>query len=625
MNKKLCLLSSIFVVTLSISFLGSKKERVGAASIYETMFSYDYDGDGIKEYMYKEFSGIVSKEQRFLYDSSDLTGLAEYSSISLENYGYSQVTYDTLEQACYDAEDYFSEIEQTYDSTSPEYINASNAIDEAYLAFEEYDNFLAECQNKVDQDYDKLAAKYGIKIKEAVNPNKTVVTTYIDTLKYWLHIPYNYNPNKSYPILVWCPGSGGTQSAHFNSDGTYKSNKTLEPGDAWWCSSVFNCLDSAIKSSSANEDKYDCFIIHIYPDSNWTGSVYNTTYKKACLSLTNFSSYPKTGAISLTSEVTGDGSYSSSYRNTYIASMTAPSRDSQLVTQLIDDLMTKYNIDPRRQYISGGSLGGAFTMDTINHYPNRFACAIPLVPAASDCSLENASHLLNMNIWSIGGSSDKNVSKYHNKFFVNAINEARSLSKETTYGKAQYSIFSGGHSCGYFSNTLRSAIEGTSITVQNQILDFMFDSVRQDMNIDSYKMDHKEVNKVETDIISSLTLDNDTYDVALISSTPIIDNYEYGFYVEVSDSLTTKYKLIPVNKHGSIINTTLGNTSITINSNSYGCYDMYSYTINDVPRTITNIKFKSYIKNNTGYIYGKTNSYNVEIENNNVRMVKAYE
>jgi len=607
---------NLFLFTLSIISLCTYKDNVSAATLWENIFKQDLDEDGEAEYKYYCYEGYVNDEYHFLYSNNDIKNLPGYSDITLESFGFNQQEYNNIEQEYSDAYDNYSEIENQYGEDSEEANAAWAIVEEKEAAYETADNYKTQCQNQVNAAIEALGEQYGVNVNGAINHANDYMTSSKQQLYYFLHIPYNYDSSKSYPIFTWCPGSGGTKSGYINADGTYKK-ATLEPGDAGWCYSVFNSWYNAVQQ----DNKYDCFLIYIYPNGNWSHSYYSSTLKMSALCNTNMSSYPKLNCPKLDKDYLGVN-YSASFSSTYRASLTSAQPDSQLLTQLIDSLMLKYNIDPSRQYISGASYGGAFTLDTINHYPDRFACAIPIVSPIGDISLENAKNHLNTNIWGIGGSGDTNCNKYFNKYFAEAINTARESSSVPTYGIAQYSFFPGGHSASYFSSTLRNANEGVSITTSTQVLDFMFNSKREDIDYSNREMNNKELINIQNDILCSSLKSSNKFDLALVSSLPIIKNVEYGFFVEVTNGNKTYTKYIPVSSSGLSLRTTLNNKEIIISSKDYDALEIFSYTINDIPNTVTNIKFTTCIKTKDGYIYGTSNSYNVIYENQLVRMVK---
>ena len=53
-------------------------------------------------------------------------------------------------------------------------------------------------------------------------------------------------------------------------------------------------------------------------------------------------------------------------------------RDINFVTALIDAMVTRYDIDPNRVYLSGFSMGGMFTYHAMNRIPNKIAAFAPI-------------------------------------------------------------------------------------------------------------------------------------------------------------------------------------------------------------------------------------------------------
>jgi len=71
----------------------------------------------------------------------------------------------------------------------------------------------------------------------------------------------------------------------------------------------------------------------------------------------------------------------------------------------IEDLKTRFRIDPDRIYVMGLSYGGAGTWNIVTHYPGFFAAAVPMSqPAAA--SSEHLGLLTHFPVWSYDGSND---------------------------------------------------------------------------------------------------------------------------------------------------------------------------------------------------------------------------
>ncbi len=70
---------------------------------------------------------------------------------------------------------------------------------------------------------------------------------------------------------------------------------------------------------------------------------------------------------------------------------------------LIDQIVVKYNVDPKRISITGHSLGGGAVIDAISRYPDFFSAAVPLAPANDHA---NYSNIKNIKVVIIVGTND---------------------------------------------------------------------------------------------------------------------------------------------------------------------------------------------------------------------------
>lgn len=101
---------------------------------------------------------------------------------------------------------------------------------------------------------------------------------------------------------------------------------------------------------------------------------------------------------------------------------------------LLDDLMTKYSINPDRQYVMGISMGGFGTWDLIMRYPERFAAAVPICGGADPTK---AKLLVDMPIWTFHDSTDGIVPCSGTQLMYRALVNAKC--KDVTYTEtAQY-------------------------------------------------------------------------------------------------------------------------------------------------------------------------------------------
>lgn len=275
-----------------------------------------------------------------------------------------------------------------------------------------------------------------------------------NTLRYWLHIPTQYDSRITYPLITYIHGSGGCLFLQYN-EGSISQNI---PGDSsfWESNQSFwmNVMNPNISHTSLRtslRDYYssiaegsafggswdsnfisswfnwvkdhpedDAFIIFVeLNDEIWfeNRGVY-TINDKECEMLCIYNAYK---AGHKYGEVLEGGE--SRYNTTYIASQLGPNVWFQLLTQLQDKLMIRYNIN--NQYVLGASLGGIATYDLISHYPTRYTVAFPCAAPCADISEQNVKTIKDSGteVYAYHGASDGLVSFKPSKAFCdNLIN-----------------------------------------------------------------------------------------------------------------------------------------------------------------------------------------------------------
>ena len=274
-----------------------------------------------------------------------------------------------------------------------------------------------------------------------------------NTLRYWLHIPFNYKSSKSYPLIVYLHGSGGAlflqQTEHgslarsipytdFASAPTYalrqlsgvntESNTNIksilyEDGTIKASEAFGGSWDSNFVSAWFNKVKtdpsYDAFFI--FPQINdelwFENRAKYTINSQEVRALDVHNSYKASYGETLQSS-------KGSYNHSYLASELSPNVWFQLLVSLQETLISEYNIDRDRQYVVGASLGGVGTYDLISHYPDRYAAAVSVAAPGADVSSENVSRLLNTNVLAYHGTNDSWVSSAPSERFVSALNNA---------------------------------------------------------------------------------------------------------------------------------------------------------------------------------------------------------
>jgi len=187
------------------------------------------------------------------------------------------------------------------------------------------------------------------------------ITNY--SMPYRLFIPHNYNPNITYPLVLFLHGAGerGTDN---NAPISGSRGATL------W-------------AESANQATHPCFVLapQCPADKQWVN--------------TNWS----------------NGSYS--IDNVLV------SKELLMVKDIIAALQDQYSIDSTQMFVTGLSMGGYGTWDFILRYPQMFKAAIPICGAGDPSKAERIRkiplrvfHSSDDNVVPVAGSRD----------MVNAIN-----------------------------------------------------------------------------------------------------------------------------------------------------------------------------------------------------------
>jgi len=93
-------------------------------------------------------------------------------------------------------------------------------------------------------------------------------------------------------------------------------------------------------------------------------------------------------------------------------------KEMQTVVDLLDTLLQDFNIDEKRQYVTGLSMGGYATWDITTRYPDRFAAAIPMSGAGDPTK---ALLFKNLPIWSFHNTNDQIVPVKGSREMVEAM------------------------------------------------------------------------------------------------------------------------------------------------------------------------------------------------------------
>lgn len=194
------------------------------------------------------------------------------------------------------------------------------------------------------------------------------------SMPYRLFVPDSYDPNKTYPLVLFLHGAGER-----GTDNTIQVDGSR--GARLWAEAV-------------NQAAHPCFVLapQCPADKQWV----NTSW--------SIGSY-STGKVAMSAEL-------------------------KMVKDIIDSLMKSYKIDVNQLYITGLSMGGYGTWDFIVRYPDMFRAAIPICGAGDPTK---AASIKNVNIWCFHSSDDGTVPVSGTRDMVNALNTVGGNVKYTEY------------------------------------------------------------------------------------------------------------------------------------------------------------------------------------------------
>lgn len=305
-----------------------------------------------------------------------------------------------------------------------------------------------------------------------------------NTLKYWLHEPFNYDSTKTYPIMVFIHGSGGCLYYQNNSVGGYGSvnRQTFKENESTWTrmlaganngDNIYPILNSngdMLNSKIVGEDsgvfisawfdhvkahpEDDCFFIapnlndemwfenrasyRVYEDDG----VYKIDYSES-------SSNPKASLLDIVRSAkvggTGENYYGeilanpndgtgSSYRYAYDTSKVDMNVWFQLLLKLEDSIVEEHrNGRPSsdyKHYVIGASLGGVAVYDLIVRDPSRYAGAVAYGAPGADIKGSNLKNI-STKVLALHGAQDSWVSSAASKAFIDALKVFRGTNDTT--------------------------------------------------------------------------------------------------------------------------------------------------------------------------------------------------
>jgi len=110
-------------------------------------------------------------------------------------------------------------------------------------------------------------------------------------------------------------------------------------------------------------------------------------------------------------------------------------KKTEVLINLLDDIITRYDVDPDRVYLTGLSMGGYGSWALASEYPDRFAAVVPICGGGNRIM---SIFLKDMPIWAFHGAKDSVVPVEESKDLVEAINARGGNAKLTIYPEANH-------------------------------------------------------------------------------------------------------------------------------------------------------------------------------------------
>jgi len=172
-----------------------------------------------------------------------------------------------------------------------------------------------------------------------------------DTLPYRILLPYNYQKEQQYPLILFLHGAG--------ERGSDNEKQLLNGADLFL----------------ENRDNYPAIVV--FPqcpeDKYWID-------------------------LSIRNELRGEGDPD------FSQSIHSPSEVLSVVNELVDDIMSTKSVNQRQVYIIGLSMGGFGTFETLGRWPDKYAAAVAICGGGN---LELARNYAdNTSLWITHGSED---------------------------------------------------------------------------------------------------------------------------------------------------------------------------------------------------------------------------
>jgi predicted peptidase len=201
-----------------------------------------------------------------------------------------------------------------------------------------------------------------------------------DTLRYRLLYPVNYEAGKKYPLVLFLHGSG--ERGHDNEAQLIHGGKLF--------------------ADSANRQRFPAFYLLPQCAENdfWARMSRDPNKKDTLGSFTFLSSEPM-------------------------------SKSMQLVSLLLDSMAGSGQVDAKRIYVGGLSMGGMGTFEILWRKPHFFAAAFPICGGGDPQQVKL--YAKKFPIWVFHGSADQSVPVSNSRLMVNTLEAADAKVKYNEY------------------------------------------------------------------------------------------------------------------------------------------------------------------------------------------------
>jgi predicted peptidase len=111
----------------------------------------------------------------------------------------------------------------------------------------------------------------------------------------------------------------------------------------------------------------------------------------------------------------------------------AASDDGKRAVAMLDEVMKEYKVDPKRQYLTGLSMGGFGTWSLAAEYPDRWAAIVPICGGVRDKPDEVAKKIKDIPCWCFHGGADPTVKPEKSREMIEALKKQGAEPKYTEY------------------------------------------------------------------------------------------------------------------------------------------------------------------------------------------------